>query len=336
MNDKVSILIAVYNTEKYLRECLDSLINQSHRNLQIICIDDASTDNSLNILHEYAKRDSRILVLHNETNCGQSKTRNHGLQYADGKYCGMLDSDDWFAPDTIEKVVNTFNNYPQCDTVLLDLILVYPDGTNKQYESNTFKRTFSGHEAMKLSLNWNIHGLYFTRTEIHKKHPYDESTRYTADDITTKLHFFESREVRMSDAKYFYRQHDESISKAITIRQFDMVIADFSLKKHLEKITTDIDTFVTHEQLRWYHLINYWDYYFVNKSQFTIDEQAQIKATLTQYSRTIDNSLIPFKLKLRTLYIPFMGVWGMKLWAKVWCGLRRATPNFLLKKRLDL
>lgn len=336
MGSKVSILVAVYNTEKYLRECLDSLLNQTYSNLQVICIDDASTDGSLEILKEYAERDDRILVLQNEMNLGQSKSRNHGLKYADGQYCGMVDSDDWLALDAIERIVDVYENYPQVDTVLFDLILAHQDGTSESYENHTDKYVFTGHEAMKLSLNWNIHGVYFTRTTIHKKYPYDESTRYTADDIVTKLHYIESREVRLSDAKYFYRQHQESISNAITIRQFDMVIADYSLQSRLLQIVDDRDVLSIHEQMRWYHLINYWDYYFVNKSHFSEDEQQEIIATLTKYSKTLDFSLIPLKLKLRTLFIPFMGVRGMKLWAKVWCGLRRRMPGFLLKKRLDL
>lgn len=84
INKKVSILVAVYNTEQYLRECLDSLLGQTHNNIQIICIDDASTDNSLAILNDYASRDSRIIVLRNDVNSGQSKSRNLGLKHATG------------------------------------------------------------------------------------------------------------------------------------------------------------------------------------------------------------------------------------------------------------
>ena len=336
MAGTVSILVAVYNTEKYLRECLDSLINQTYTDLQIICIDDASTDGSLAILKEYELKDSRILVLQNKENLGQSKTRNHGLEYATGEYCGMVDSDDWIEPDAIEKIVNTFEQSPLIDTVLFDLILWYDKNNMPRYEIHTDKTSFTGEEAMKISLNWNIHGLYITRTHIHKKYPYDTSTRYTADDITTKMHFFESREVRLSDAKYFYRQHAQSISNSITIRRFDMVIADFSLKKHLTSLNASTEILSIHEQLRWYNIINSWDLYFTNKNSFTETEQNEIEATLSHYSATIDNKLIPLKLKLRTLFIPFSGVKGVRFWAKYYCGLRRHTPKFLLKKRLDL
>ena len=150
------------------------------------------------------------------------------------------------------------------------------------------------------------------------------------------MHFLESREVRLSNAKYFYRQHTQSISNSITIRRFDMVIADFSLKKHLTSLNASTEILSIHEQLRWYNIINSWDLYFTNKNSFTETEQNEIEATLSHYSATIDNKLIPLKLKLRTLFIPFSGVKGVRFWAKYYCGLRRHTPKFLLKKRLDL
>ena len=117
MAGTVSILVAVYNTEKYLRECLDSLINQTYTDLQIICIDDASTDGSLAILKEYELKDSRILVLQNKENLGQSKTRNHGLEYATGEYCGMVDSDDWIESRMYEIMLATAKN-KQVDVVI--------------------------------------------------------------------------------------------------------------------------------------------------------------------------------------------------------------------------
>ena len=100
---KVSVLVAVYNAEKYLHKCLDSLMNQTHRDLQIICIDDASTDVSWKVLEEYAAKDERIVLLQQPENQGQAEARNRGLHMADGDYVTMLDSDDWFLSDAIEK-----------------------------------------------------------------------------------------------------------------------------------------------------------------------------------------------------------------------------------------
>ena len=103
----VSIIVPVYNCEKYLRQCIDSLLNQSYRDLEIICVDDGSTDDSLNILHEYSDRDSRIIIL-NKINDGKGAAgaRNLGLESATGEYVIFLDSDDFFEPDMIEKMVS--------------------------------------------------------------------------------------------------------------------------------------------------------------------------------------------------------------------------------------
>lgn len=98
----VSIIIPVYNTAQYLRQALDSVINQSYKNLQIICVNDGSTDNSLSILEEYSKIDSRIEIITKE-NGGLSAARNRGLESADGDYVLFLDSDDWLDTNTVEK-----------------------------------------------------------------------------------------------------------------------------------------------------------------------------------------------------------------------------------------
>lgn len=99
---KVSVVIPVYNCEKYLRECLDSVINQSLRDIEIICVDDGSTDNSHDILLEYQKKDNRITVLF-QTNQGAGAARNQGLDIARGEFVAFLDADDFFKSDMLEK-----------------------------------------------------------------------------------------------------------------------------------------------------------------------------------------------------------------------------------------
>lgn len=101
----VSIVIPVYNIEKYLRECLDSLVNQSFKDFEVICINDGSKDGSLVILEEYAKKDSRFKVI-SQTNGGSGSARNNGLSKAKGKYVQFLDGDDYFEPEMLEKLYN--------------------------------------------------------------------------------------------------------------------------------------------------------------------------------------------------------------------------------------
>ena len=112
---KVSVIIPVYNVEKYLRECLDSVVNQTLKDIEIICINDGSPDNSLAILEEYAKKDSRIIVISQE-NSGVSTARNVGIDLAKGDYLYFIDADDYAEPDLLElsyqKALST-----QCDIV---------------------------------------------------------------------------------------------------------------------------------------------------------------------------------------------------------------------------
>ncbi len=101
---KVSVIVPVYNVEKYLRECLDSIVNQTYKNIEVICIDDGSTDSSLEILQEYAQRDDRVVILQQE-NQGAAVARNYGMSLAKGEYISFLDSDDVFHLQMFEKTV---------------------------------------------------------------------------------------------------------------------------------------------------------------------------------------------------------------------------------------
>ena len=102
MEDLVTVIIPVYNVESYLAKCLDSVVNQTYQNLQIILVNDGTKDNSLEICEQYAHSDSRITII-NKENGGLSSARNKGLEYAEGVYCYFLDSDDYIELDLIEK-----------------------------------------------------------------------------------------------------------------------------------------------------------------------------------------------------------------------------------------
>lgn len=107
---KISVIIPVYNVEKYLKRCLDSVVNQTYKNLEIILVDDGSRDNSLKILQEYAFKDSRINILHQE-NKGAANARNYGLNISGGDYVIFLDSDDFFEINLLDITVKKAKKY---------------------------------------------------------------------------------------------------------------------------------------------------------------------------------------------------------------------------------
>lgn len=101
----ISVIIPVHNVEKYLYVCLNSILQQSYQNFEIICIDDSSTDSSLDILEYFAGEDSRIKILKNESNCGIGFSRNKGLNMAQGEYIIFLEGDDWLRLNTFEILI---------------------------------------------------------------------------------------------------------------------------------------------------------------------------------------------------------------------------------------
>lgn len=101
---KISVLVPVYNVEQFLPKCLDSIIRQTYQNLEIICVNDASTDNSLGILNEYAVKDTRIKVVNKSENEGLPQARKTALEHASGAYVLNVDSDDWIESEMIESL----------------------------------------------------------------------------------------------------------------------------------------------------------------------------------------------------------------------------------------
>ena len=111
MDHKISIIIPIYNMEAFLGECLDSVLAQSHRDLEIICVNDASTDGSASIIDRYAAVDSRILAVHKAKNEGVSYARNDGLDLATGEFLLFVDGDDWIEPNTCTMALETMKQH---------------------------------------------------------------------------------------------------------------------------------------------------------------------------------------------------------------------------------
>ena len=131
----VSVIIPVYNVEKYLVDCLESVIQQSMREIEIICVNDGSTDSSYDILSEYADKDPRILIL-NKENKGLSAARNTGLRKASGKYILFLDSDDYLSsPDILESLCKKADK-EELDQLYFDAKVVFENENVKAANSN--------------------------------------------------------------------------------------------------------------------------------------------------------------------------------------------------------
>lgn len=127
---KISVIVPVYNTEKYLRKCIESIQQQTYQNIEILLIDDGSTDKSAEICDEYALKDSRIVVIHKK-NGGHSSARNYGLDIAKGEYVFFVDCDDYIHESTLEILISK-REISQADLVVCDYVWVDEDGIPEQ------------------------------------------------------------------------------------------------------------------------------------------------------------------------------------------------------------
>lgn len=139
--DKISIVVAVYNAEKTLKKCVDSLLNQTYNNIEIILVNDCSKDNSLDICNEYSKANDNVKVISNERNSGVSNTRNNGIDNSTGEYICFVDSDDYVESNYIEVLYyyyQKYNTVPICG-------FVYHDEYN---HAKPVKYSWSGDEGL--------------------------------------------------------------------------------------------------------------------------------------------------------------------------------------------
>ena len=321
---KVTVLTAVYNAERYLRPCLDSLKNQTLTDCQFICIDDCSTDSSYDILQEYAKEDLRFQVLRTPVNSGQAKARNLGVQFAKGKYMAMLDADDWYAPETLEQACRSLEETgAQC--TLMELVLHYEeDGREELYPLRSTQREWSGEEAFRLSLDWSLHGVYVATADLYKRFPYDDSCRLYSDDNTTRLHYLNSDKVVCCKGRYYYRQHPASMTTACSIRRFDYMPANLSMKRQLEALPLADKQGILdfYERHRWLNLVDCYLYYRLHRNAFHAEEHQQIQELFAQMLQTIEPQRIPWSLKGKLGYYPFRSYRTFCFWEDLYFRLR--------------
>ena len=308
---KVTVLVAVYNAAEYLSECLESLLNQTLRDIRIVCIDDSSTDNSLSLLNEYAARDERITVIHLPENHGQAYARNRGLDIAEGDFVCMLDADDWLSLDALACVSEVFEKHPSTDCVLFDVMMEYPE-LPVRYKMPSFD-SLTGMDAFKLSLTWKIHGVYMVRTALHKRVPYDDSCRLYSDDNTTRMHYLESREVRTSTGIYHYRQHPQSATHKVSVRRFDYLKANENMKRMMCEASVSSECVAEYENHRWLNLIDVYMFYHCHAKGLDSAERKYGLSEMNRIWRTIDRKLLYRSITRKIGYRPMSFWWCFRL-----------------------
>ena len=303
MNPRFTILTAVYNAQAYVAECIESVLSQTCAEWQMICIDDCSTDESKQILHQYAARDSRIQVMQTEVNSGQAVARNVGLQVAQGEFTLMLDADDMLSPDALESAWQAHLQHPEVDTFLFRLERFDDTGWREAEPPVSAQVTLSGRDACLQAINWRIHGYFAIRTDLHQRLPYDESLRIYGDDVTSRMHLFHSRAVGFCSGKYLYRQHSASCTHHFSVRRIDFVRANSLLRRLLEERHADQELLRQCEEHAWRIFVGIFREMIVTASTLTPTEHQQCECFLTEHLALMRPSRLPWSLRLHPSFL---------------------------------
>lgn len=234
MNKKISVIVAVYNTEKYLDRCIESLLNQTYKNMELVIVEDCSTDSSRKLLKKY-KGNKNIKVFYNRENRGLSYSRNYGLKKSTGDFIGYIDSDDYVEPDYYEKLMSSIKDN-KSDIAICDIKLV-DEQTNKIQRCKCYANDFDVYSVVNNGFAASACNKLFKRKNI-EKYPFAEGK--VNEDIAVVIPtVIQAKKISYADTCYFYVQRGGSIQNSkFSDKRFDVFDG---VKTTLERIKNEQD-----------------------------------------------------------------------------------------------
>lgn len=244
-NPKISVVIPCYNSSKFIRNTIESVLNQTYTNWEMICINDVSTDNTLKILNFYAKKDKRIKVINKKKRAGYAAPNiNLALRYVSGYFVFGLGHDDTISSDSFKKMIQRWQE-TGADIIIPDCMLVYPDDPAKNWVIAGIMDSWAkpnknpdrdiilnGRDAVELSLTWRIHAFNLVRSSIIKKCKYCEDGM-NGDEYSARMFYLYANKIAFSQGTYFYYQIPSSITKKLSPRLWDVYKTQYLLEKLL-------------------------------------------------------------------------------------------------------
>lgn len=307
----ISVITAFYNSEEFIEVAHQSLLNQTYKNWEWICVDDCSTDNTLNFLYDWAKEDSRIKVIARNLNGGNAaRTVNSGIHYCNGSHIIFIGHDDELTPNTLEEIVKRIDE-TDADIIIPDaefvndlinpgldnfkMIGISPEKNDKKYEPNDRSIVLSGEDACKLSLNWRIHTWACYSSDIVKKIRFFEDAM-NGDEYSTREFLLNAKKVAFSKGTYRYLRRPTSITSKISIRYFQR----FPVEEKLHEMVKTHSFGKKYEKIVNNSTLNiYFDYkmkYLTKYEVFTEAERIQINEVLKLGEKIINKYCSPIQI----------------------------------------
>lgn len=229
---KISVIIPVYNVEQYLGRCMETVLNQTYKNIEVILIDDGSKDNSSFLCDEWKAKDGRVVVIH-QKNAGAGAARNAGLEIATGELIGFVDSDDWIQLNMYETLINAIKKYPEAD--IAECETNRTDGRRETFSDSAKNVSFCmKSQKQMLEEFFRIHGgesNYGICTKLIKRKVL-EHFRFVegtiSEDVMASYYFYThcDKVVKIDKKLYNYFQNQEGVTrKSVTKRDLEYIDA---------------------------------------------------------------------------------------------------------------
>ena len=294
---KVSIGVPVYNVEAYLRECLDSIMNQTFKDFEVIMVDDGSTDNSFDICQEYVARDNRFKLFHQE-NKGIAGARNTCLKYMKGEYINWVDSDDKVEPNYLERLLEV-QAETQADSVNSMYYRLNEHGWKEYYDFRYISTDLSAITLNKADiLETTLNNKYqlvilwgnLERRELYKGVYFPQGTSYEDEGTKFKLFLKARKIVLLPEALYGYRKRTDSIinKKFMSLSEQIKMVGDHQL--HAEKLLYYLDIYqkIEIDKFRNIYLSNL--DYFSNNNDLNEEDKIKFQAYIRAYQQKLRRS----------------------------------------------
>ncbi|NLR91133.1 glycosyltransferase family 2 protein [Flammeovirga agarivorans] len=233
MQPMLSVITAVYNSERFLHQYFYSLLNQTYKDFELIIVDDASSDNSWNIIKEFAQKDERIRAYQKE-HSGNIATKSYAQSKVNTSYFTSIDSDDFISEDALALGMNDILT-KNLDCSLYQLTYHYPTG-DIDLVTNTSTPIFGNLEALSLSLdNWKLSSFGIYKTELLKRIK-NQIVGIHADEFEARLLLYYSNRIGINKGTYFYRQHPSSITSIINGNITDLLTLQIELDRFIKEV----------------------------------------------------------------------------------------------------
>lgn len=253
MSIAISVIVPVYNVEKYLKRCLDSIINQSLKDIEIICVNDGSTDGSAEILDQYKNLDNRVIIA-NQENKGLSAARNTGMKIAQGEYISFVDSDDWIDNDFLEKLYSAAKKY-DADAACASIERSYASGRKFKKLDLQEEKILSGaaekYRALEIPRKCYVWNKIYKKSELDRQQLFfQEGMAFEDIYFTIRFLYFSNKIVTVPGTKYYYWVNRQSITREMRDKhQIDLVAAraDFIKFSREHHVICDEKFYIKHK-----------------------------------------------------------------------------------------